>query len=58
MYLWITHLLPFLLPARRDEKGLSQSTENALLVAGAVTIAGIVVAAVLAIVEGRLTGLK
>ena len=31
--------LHLLLPPRRDERGLSQSTENAILLAGAVTIA-------------------
>lgn len=30
----------------RDERGLSQSAENAILLAGAVTVAGIVIAAI------------
>ena len=33
-------------PPRRDERGLSQSTENAILLAGAVAVALIVVTAV------------
>lgn len=41
-------------PARRDERGLSQSTENAILLAGAVTIAVIVVAAITAYVQANL----
>jgi len=40
--------------ARRDQRGLSQSTESALLVGGAVVIAGLVVLAVRAFVEARL----
>lgn len=40
--------------APRDERGLSQSTENAILLAGAIAIAGVVVAAVLAYVSGRM----
>jgi ABC-type sulfate transport system permease component len=39
---------------RRDERGLSQSTENAILLAGAVTVAGLVIAAVTAYVQSRL----
>lgn len=38
----------------RDERGLSQSTEQALLVAGAVAVGGIIVAAVLLFVRDRL----
>ncbi len=41
-------------PPRRDERGLSQSTENAILLAGAVTIAGLVIAAVTVYVQGKL----
>lgn len=44
----------FRLTPRRDERGLSQSTENAILLAGAVTVAGLVIAAVTAFVQGRL----
>ena len=39
---------------RRDERGLSQSTESAILLAGAVTVAGLVIAAVTAFVQSRL----
>ncbi len=42
---------------RRDERGLSQSTENAILLAGAVVIAGIVITIITAFVRGRLGGL-
>lgn len=38
----------------RDERGLSQSTENAILLAGAVTIAGIVITAITAYVQAHL----
>ena len=38
----------------RDERGLSQSTENAVLLAGAVTIAGIVIVAITSYVKGHL----
>lgn len=38
----------------RDERGLSQSTENAILLAGAVTIAGIVVSMITIFVKSRL----
>ena len=40
--------------ARRDERGLSQSTENAVLPAGAVAVAGVVVAAVRAYVTAHM----
>ncbi|WP_316671203.1 hypothetical protein [uncultured Propionibacterium sp.] len=40
--------------ALRDERGLSQSTENAVLLAGAVVVAGIVVAAVRAYVTAHM----
>ncbi|MEA4944473.1 MAG: hypothetical protein VB080_08550 [Propionicimonas sp.] len=39
---------------RRDERGLSQSTENAILLAGAVTIALGVVAAIKLFVDANL----
>lgn len=50
------HLVAFLVaPVRpRDERGLSQSTENAILVAGAVTIAVGVVTAITLYVNSRL----
>ncbi len=41
-------------PPRRDERGLSQSTENAILLAGAVTIAVGVVTAITLFVNSRL----
>lgn len=44
--------------SRRDERGLSQSTENAILLAGAVAIAIMVVALVSNFVSGKLGKLK
>lgn len=44
-------------PRERDERGLSQSTENAILLAGAVAIALAIVAAVTAFVTGKLGAL-
>ena len=44
-------------PPRRDEKGLSQSTESAVLLIGAITIAAIVIAAVTNYVQSKLQGL-
>lgn len=41
-------------PSRRDERGLSQSTENAILLAGAVAVAGIVIAVITAFVQNNL----
>lgn len=41
-------------PPRRNERGLSQSTENAILLAGAVAIAILVIGAVTAYVTARL----
>ena len=41
----------------RDERGMTQSAENALLVAGAVVVAGVVVALVTAYVKSKLAGL-
>ncbi|WP_432560295.1 hypothetical protein [Granulicoccus sp. GXG6511] len=38
----------------RDERGLSQSTENAILLAGAVAVAGIVIAVITAFVQANL----
>ncbi len=40
--------------APRDERGLSQSTENAILLAGAIAVAGVVIAAVTAYVSAKL----
>ena len=44
----VVHLL---VPRRRDERGLSQSTENAVLLAGAVAVDTVVVIAVKAYVD-------
>ncbi len=41
-------------PGQRDERGLSQSAENAILIAGAVAIAVAIVAAIRAFVLSRL----
>ena len=52
-------LIGFLLsPPQRSEKGLSQSTENALLLAGAVGVAITLVGVVTAYVTGKLGALK
>ena len=48
------HHLNLLIPPRRDERGLSQSTENAILLAGAVTIALLVVSVITKFVEAKL----
>lgn len=47
-------LVVLLDPHRRDRRGLSQSAENAILLAGAVTVALIVVGAITAYVSGRM----
>jgi hypothetical protein len=41
-------------PRRRDQRGLSQSAENAILLAGAVAVALIVIGAITTYVSGRL----
>ncbi len=41
-------------PVPRDENGLSQSTENAVLLVGAASIAGAVILAVKKYVEGHM----
>jgi hypothetical protein len=41
-------------PGRRDERGLSQSAENAILLAGAVTVALIVIGAITTYVSGKM----
>jgi len=41
-------------PGRRDERGLSQSAENAILLAGAVSVALIVVTVITAYVRAKL----
>ncbi len=55
------HLIPArlrALMAPRDERGLSQSTENALLVAGAVAVVSAVITVVTLYIQGKLGGLK
>ncbi len=42
------------MPRRRDERGLSQSTENAVLLTGAVALAAAVIAIVGVYVKGKL----
>ena len=42
---------------KTDERGISQSTENAVLLTGAIAIAVIVIAAVKAYVQGKLGNL-
>jgi hypothetical protein len=41
-------------PSARDERGLSQSAETAIIVAGAVAIATVIVALVTAFVQAQL----
>jgi hypothetical protein len=41
-------------PPSRNERGLSQSAENAILLAGAVTVAGIVITLITAYVRAKL----
>ncbi|WP_026928437.1 hypothetical protein [Granulicoccus phenolivorans] len=41
-------------PRARDERGLSQSTENAILLGGAVTVATLVIVAVTAYVKSKM----
>ena len=41
-------------PPRRDERGLSQSAETAILLAGAVVVAGVVVTVITAFVRAKL----
>lgn len=53
---WIGTMLVLadMLSRPKDERGLSQSTENAILLAGAVTVAGIVVTLITAYVRTRI----
>jgi hypothetical protein len=44
-------------PPARDERGLSQSAETAILVAGAVTVALLVVGLITAFVRGKLANI-
>lgn len=41
-------------PRPRDERGLSQSTENAILLAGAVAVAALIVGVIMVYVEKNL----
>jgi len=41
-------------PRGRDQRGLSQSTENAILLAGAVAIAVLIISAITAYVQANL----
>ncbi len=41
-------------PQSRDERGLSQSAENAILLAGAVAVATIVITAITAFVKAKM----
>ncbi|MDO5066382.1 MAG: hypothetical protein Q4D96_03780 [Propionibacteriaceae bacterium] len=50
----LEHLLGRLRLPARDERGLSQSTENAILLAGAVSIATLIVITLTAYVKARL----
>lgn len=52
--IWYHLIAALLSPPRRDEAGLSQSTENAILLAGAVTIAVGVVTAITLYVQAKL----
>ena len=47
-------LLQLLAPAPRNERGLSQSTENAILLAGAALIAGIIIKVITDYVSDKL----
>jgi hypothetical protein len=48
--------LVFLRHSERDERGLTQSTENAILLAGAVTVALAVITAITVYVRNHLPG--
>jgi hypothetical protein len=41
-------------PSSRSERGLSQSAENAILLAGAVAVAGVVIAAITSYVTAHM----
>lgn len=51
-------LAQLLFPAPRDERGLSQSTENAILLAGAAIVAVGIITAVTLYVNGGLADLQ
>lgn len=50
VWLQLTHVSS----VERNERGLSQSTENAILLAGAVTVAVLIVTVITAYVKARL----
>lgn len=56
--MWLVHVTVGLIwsarAPRRDERGLSQSTEQAIIIAGAVAIALVIVAFVTTYVRGKL----
>lgn len=57
LYCHLTALLhTWSTPPQRDERGLSQSTENAILLAGAVAIAAAIIFAITKFVEDNLPG--
>jgi hypothetical protein len=53
-YLLIGLVITLKEPMARDERGLSQSAENAILIAGAVAVAVAIVAAIRSFVLSRL----
>lgn len=55
--LWHSLIGFFVAAGERDERGLSQSTENAILLAGAAAIAITIVTIVTALVQNRLGAL-
>lgn len=54
----IAGLLVSLKAPHRDSRGLSQSTENAILLVGAVVIAGIVIAAITGFVQSEMANVQ
>lgn len=55
---WLAWQAELRTPRIRDQRGLSQSTENAVLLSGAIIIAAAVIAIVTAYVNKELTALK
>ncbi len=54
---WVI-LIRYPLPGKRGERGLSQSTENAILLVGAVLVAAAVIAAVKGLVDTEMEKVK
>lgn len=54
IYCYLQSLLANAKHIQRDERGLSQSTENAILLAGAVVIAGIIITVITQFVSSNL----